>query len=335
MGVLHCEGFEANKSLTWLARLYDGNFTNSNFLTGRLHGFGWNMGSTDELRTKSLGAQTEVVVGVAINHVNATAAGLTTKLLQVLTGVNEQVRLDFVGSGGGTYQLKLMRGATQLAISGPIATQAWVYVELYVKPHTSTGAYELRLDEVSTFSGSGVNTANAGTNGCDVVAYFGPTGAFNIDDQYIVSGSSFLGSSVVEPIYPSADTATADWLLSSGGTGYTLILDDPIYQASHDTTYIYLTAATGDSLFSMTDVGVITGAVHALSVVVTAFLASMGTRQMAARISDGTNTSVGSTQTVTAVSPGSFRSIFDTKPAGGSWSTSDVNGILAGVRGIS
>jgi hypothetical protein len=101
----------------------------------------------------------------------------------------------------------LKRGATTIA-TGPTELDfgVWYYVELQVTARDGTdGVYELRIDEVTEFSGSMVNLANTATDGVDVISFSSASTNTLWDDIYILDdqggqNDDFLGDSAVRGI---------------------------------------------------------------------------------------------------------------------------------------
>lgn len=144
-----------------------------------------------------------------------------------------------------------------------IGAGAYQHIEHYLKIHNSTGAYEVRVDEVTKLNLTGIDTDLGAAEVSQVVVGrsnsfpFGATG-MNVDmaDCYVndttddSSGcDTFIGDVKSGVLMVNADTAQADFVLSSGVTGYTLLNEIPPV----DGGYISTTSATAESNFGLQD----------------------------------------------------------------------------------
>jgi hypothetical protein len=135
-------------------------------------------------------------------------------------GTGKTATICFVNGSAGTPQLSVcLTAAGVLAVyrggstgtliatgTNTIALGATNYIELKVIPHTTAGSYELRINGVTELSGSGINTAAAGTNDWTQVGLGNYTvsgtytGAlWDYDDFYLLNNAGtdnndFLGS---------------------------------------------------------------------------------------------------------------------------------------------
>ena len=151
-------------------------------------------------------------------------------------------------------------GAVRATSAPVLVTTAWQHVEIKTTFHNTTGACEVRVNGQTVINASNINTDNLGTSYAAQVRHGrGGVGMVYsltsyIDDMYAwdLSGSynnDFIGDKKVYTIFPSADTAVADWTPDSGGVGFSRINEVPPVDAS------YIQGSTpGDvSEFAMTD----------------------------------------------------------------------------------
>lgn len=127
---------------------------------------------------------------------------------------------------------------------GTVTASAYQHIEMLTTCHATTGAVEVRVNGVTVLTLSNVNTNFTGTGQLSqYVAQnrdaFAPS--YYIDDLFAyddtgAQNNGFMGDLRVKHIMPNDDTAQADWLKSTGSTGYTLIDEIP---ANDDTDYIY------------------------------------------------------------------------------------------------
>lgn len=150
------------------------------------------------------------------------------------------------GGIGGTL---LQTAATQFPVN--IFTHLEVKV---VNNGGTTSTYEVRQNGVTVLSGTFNLTVNIGR----VRLGQKPSGGGNYPQMYYdnffiwdttgTTSNSFLGERNVYTLLPDADTADADWVLSSGTDGFALLDNIP----PSDTDYIESTAIGDTSSFGMT-----------------------------------------------------------------------------------
>lgn len=216
------EGFETHQVATQWARRYATQTGSFAIQTGRVFG---SSGSLQGPVFVAPAFPLADVWGIAlgVNFISQTGALAAGDGFYIEKGGAEQFHLEFV-KNVGSFEVKLMRGATQLAITtAAYAYNAWHHFEVKVTVHTSTGAYELRHNEVAAFSASGVNTANAGTNQADGFAIrFTNTSTNNrFDDIGVWDGTGsfandFCGDCAVKGIEVTGAGASTQWTPSAG-----------------------------------------------------------------------------------------------------------------------
>lgn len=155
--------------------------------------------------------------------------------------------------GGGTHEINVMQGTSTVIDSlGFFAPSQWIYLEMKVTIHGSTGAYECQVDGSSVCSDTGVDTSQSGNAYANGVL-FGHTGG-DIDDIYILDGTSglntFLGKAKVDKGVPTSDYATA-WTRSAGSNNYENVDEVPV----SETDYNYSKTTNQTDLFGMTPCG--------------------------------------------------------------------------------
>jgi hypothetical protein len=86
-------------------------------------------------------------------------------LIQLVDGTTLQLYLRHNASGN---TLSVVQGnGTVLGTTASLSANTWYHVELYGKINNSTGAYTLRLNEVTAISGTGLDTQNSGNATAD------------------------------------------------------------------------------------------------------------------------------------------------------------------------
>lgn len=174
----------------------------------------------------------------------------------------EQVTLYIQSTGA----ISAYRGATLLGSTavGAIVARAWNHIESKVTIDNISGAIEVRINEVTRLNLTGVDTQNTvntelsqwwvgklgQSDGMrmqadwyvdDIVPWDTATSADNTVDD-------FVGDVKVGVLYPTADTAQADWGKSTGVTGYSL-LDET---TPDDGDYIFTSTDGDQSDFALT-----------------------------------------------------------------------------------
>lgn len=152
--------------------------------------------------------------------------------------------------------------ATLLGRSSPVVgTGAYMHFEHYVKIDDTTGAYELRVNEVTVLNLTSINTDNGGGEVSQVTigreaSPFSSGKNVDMEDCYVNDTTSdgsacdtFVGDCKCGILLPNGDTAQADFTKSTGTIGYQLIDETP----PDDSDYIATASATAQSNFGLTD----------------------------------------------------------------------------------
>lgn len=175
----------------------------------------------------------------------------------------KQLRIN-LGTEGSVHAV---RGATSLGRSDPcIAAGGYHHYEAKVKIANSGGYVEVRVNEVTVLNLTGIDTqttANAETSQFVIGEYgdaldpgLGSLDTFDLDDVFAWDDDAsdlentvvdWVGDKGVYYLPVNADTAEADWTLSSGATGYSLLDElDP-----NDTDYIGDSTGAARSIFGV------------------------------------------------------------------------------------
>lgn len=346
MAVRWIEGFETYQTATQWDRRYAMRTGSFVIQAGRVFGSSGSL-SAPVFVAPSFGLADTWGVAFGLQFVAQAGALSAGDGLYFEKGTTEQVHLEFV-KNAGSFEVKLMRGATQLAItSAAYSYGTWHHFELKVTVHPSTGAYELRHNEVAAFSASGVNTANEGTAQADVFAIrFSGTSTNNRFDDIAVwdgtgsSNNNFIGDSVVEGIEVNANGATIQWT-NDAGTGLNFNnVDDPGASTPDDTgaggTNSSDTVGQKD-LYAYTDLVQIQGNILAVQVDTQMAMASAGSRTVKLRFRDDGGTEAdGDTFAVASTVFDGFSDVMDVNPQSlAAWDVADINGGQFGVEVVS
>lgn len=161
-----------------------------------------------------------------------------------------------------TGQYEVRRGSnsgTLLATSDQVVTAgAWAYFEAKIRVHETEGYVIIRHNTVEVLRVENVDTQALANS--DIAQYLCGTGGnatglptWRMDDMYVLDNSGvanidFLGDRKVIRTTPDADLL-ADWLLSSGATGYSLINN----AVPNDANYIYADTVGDISTFEISN----------------------------------------------------------------------------------
>lgn len=342
------EGFETHSNASQLARKYAEVQGSISVQAGRVFGSSGAIVST-VLVTPSLGLADTYILGFGMRltqqiiGLNSGAQGFYFE-----KGNDEQCHLEIV-SNSGSFELRLMRGGTQLAITTEAFAHAvWHYFELEVTIHPSTGAYELRHNETPVISGSGVNTADDASSQADVFAFrftSNTTPFLLFDDLYLVdttgsTNNDFLGDSVVEGCLPNGAGASTQWTNDAGSGSNWENVDDSATAAPVDTGVGGRNSSDTNGqidLYAFQDLTQIDGNIHFVQVGVQLAMAATGSRQVRTKYRDpDTTVANGTTHTVDNTAYDEFTEIMDVNPASAAaWDVDDINNGQFGVEVVS
>lgn len=188
---------------------------------------------------------TQFVMGAAFKF---TAYGVTQRFMAVRESDNTQQLGVGINADGTLY---VARGSTGISSSTALALSlgVWYFIELKGTIHDSTGSYELRVNNVTLLSGSGVDTRNGGTGNWTQAILGGGSSSgtdFYVDDFYVndLGGSfnnDFLGDVRVDTKYVTAEGNSSAWTPSTG-TNNAALIDET--SPNGDTDYVSASAAS-------------------------------------------------------------------------------------------
>lgn len=141
-------------------------------------------------------------------------------------------------------------GGTSLASSAAstLETLRWQFIEVRALVDNTAGAYEVRVNETSVVSGSGVNTSAAAASDYNVnaVMFTGDSTMLpEIDDFYLVDTTvtpegqpvTYLGRVTVATLYPDGDGYQNDFTgVGTGSLNYDRVNESP--NKNDDTNYV-------------------------------------------------------------------------------------------------
>ena len=339
MAVKWIEGFETHTTTTTLAAKWL-SATGVSSAAGRV--LGTSATGTIEMTTPSLGLDNTMIFGVGL-RVNSNAVFTSERGFYFQRGAQEQCHL-YIDQQGGGFDLVLKTGTTEIERTAvTLDHDIWHYVEMKCECIAS-GAYEVRVNGVSVFSGTGAALNDSGLTGADTFSFHFPdtflSTRFFLDDLYVLDGSGatandFIGPQTIEGILVTANGAVNNWTNDGTGDNYTSV-DDPT--SSHDESGAGGTVSSGtlaqEDLYTMSDLASLTGSITAVQFNVRAAVASVGTRNILFKAKTGANASAsaGSSPVSDTVFQ-NIHKIMETNPSTASgWTISDVNDTQLGVE---
>jgi len=343
MALRWSEGFESHSNTAQWDRKYATRSGAFAIQAGRVFGNGGSLQAPVWI-TPSRGLADTWGIAFGVNFL-AQVVLATPQGIYLEKATTEQVHLEFVNSAG-SFEVRLMRGATQLGItSQAFAYGAWHHFELKVTIHPSTGSYELRHNEVNVLSGSGVNTANAGTSQADIFALRFTTTNTNarFDDIWVWDGTGSLnndfgGDAIIEEFHPNGAGNSTQWTPSAGSNFDNV--DDSGGSAPDDAGAGGFNGSDTNGqkdLYALSDLVQIQGNILGVFLETQMAMAASGSRQVKTKYrDDGGSEADGATHSVAATVYDTFIDTFDQNPATATpWDVADINGGQFGVEVVS
>lgn len=340
------EGFETHQNATQLSRKYATSSGGLTANTGRVFGSSGQVNAL-VLVTPSLGLQNTWVHGFGVRIASQqTALNSGAQGFYFEKSATEQCHLEFVNNST-SFEVRLMRGATQIAITTSLFTYAvWHYFEWKVTIATGTsGVYEVRHNGVNVLSGSSVNLANAGSNQADIwaVRFTSNLGVnFFFDDNYIVdttgsSANDFLSPSIVEGILPNGAGTTTQWTNDAGtGSNFNNVQDPG--SATPDETGAGGTNSSNTSgqkdTYAFQDLTQVLGTIHFVQLGTQMAMAATGSRDVKTKFRDngGTEADI-ATKSVASTAYDEFVDVMTVNPqSAAAWDITDIQGGEFGVE---
>jgi hypothetical protein len=336
MALRWCDSFD---HYTTIGQKYDSVGGSVSFVTGRFgNGLRVTDGNQPGFAYKYLGAgHATWIVGFAFN-LNADA-GASKDIFYLLDGTSIQVYLQYET---GTRRIRLLNGSGALLGTGTtgMVTGVWYYVELKVTIGNSAQPYEVRINENVEITGTGdtQNTANASANGIELASGSSnvTSRARDFDDLYVCDGSgstnnNYLGDIRVECLMPNGNGATSNFVGSDSNSTDNYLLVDEV-PPNDDTDYVVGTSVGDKDTYAYGDLTTTAGTVFGIQMCPRHRKADAGGRTVktVTRLSGGTEED-GASMIVFDSYLYDY-SIRETKPGGGAWSVSDINGAQFGMK---
>lgn len=304
------------------------------FGSGRVAGNGYNV-STNSTSTKAVTSDAHPHLLLAWKIANATQS----ETIELREGATVHGRLVY--NGNGTFTISRAGSIPETSANQGIVANTFYHLEIDYYIHDTLGFWEVRLNgTVILGRTTGLDTRNAGTSGvCDTVAVQSPGGGVMIDDFIYASGGgssagTFYGDCRVISQFATSDGATAQFTPSTGTDHYALVDETA---ENGDTDYNSDSTAGHRDLYGYPSLGV-TGTVQAVGIHAVARKSDAGARSLglSVRVASTTYDHASTDEVLTSYAPFGTTSrghgIWETNPAGGSWSVADVNSSQYGVK---
>jgi hypothetical protein len=251
-------------------------------------------------------------------------------IMQIRTAISEGIMLmvdsDYSLQVASTFSTSSFATVT-LPVSLP--PEVWNYVELKVKAHLTTGVVEVRINGslVYSFTGKTAGTTGDITNvrvgGANTTTYW--------DDCYALDttgsdNNDFLGDVRVEHLVPNADGDSSQWVGSDANSVNN-------WQEHLDPSFDYVESdvVNDKDLYQLGNLPAGDIEVFGVQVVARCLKTDSGARGASLLAKLG-GTEVASAVTLATSGRGRASAVMETKPGGGAWTPTDVNGLQAGVK---
>jgi len=243
-----------------------------------------------------------------------------------------------------TQEFRVYRGlnVTQLGSSylKPLYIGQWYYIEFTATISDTVGVVELKIDGTSVIgpltSQDTRNGANSTANQLRIGQDVNSNSPFDIDDLYVLDsgGSSptntYLGDIKVETLYPNGNGNSSVLLNDGGNTTNNYTHVDETFP-NGDTDYVESSTVGDKDTYAYTNMATTAGTVFGVQINPYAKKTDAGTRSIKTVARVSTTEVDGPVQTLGA-SYAYLTDIRETKPGGGAWTISDVNGAEFGVK---
>ena len=219
----------------------------------------------------------------------------------------------------------------------------WTYVEIKVTIDDTTGAIEVKANNVQVLNLTNIDTRDLGTTATiDTIQFSGITGTadnskenFLLDDMYITdtSGSnntSFLGPIKVEELLPDGAGDTTNFT-PSAGSNYQNVDETP---RDDDTTYNSDSTSTNKDLFTASNLSLIDSTVFGVQVTPECRVTDATTYGVKPKCKHSTSEGTGTSQTVSDTANYSgFPHVFELNPSTSTaWTVTTVNAMQIGYE---
>lgn len=230
-----------------------------------------------------------------------------------------------------TGLLVARRGTTILTTGSiPVSLSNTYLIEVYYKPHDTTGAFQVKVGGVLDINFIGDTTDGATTVdgfniGSSTNSYY-PVGYF---DDVVIDDAGWIGNTKIQGLVPTANGTTNNFT-ASAGSNYECVDEVP----GSLTDYVYSNTVGHKELYAMSNLSGDIAAVKCLSV--DPYVMGYGnpdSTQLKPLVRTGGTNYQGAAKNILSLTPVRTQHIWELNPnTGVVWSEADVNGIEAGIE---
>lgn len=254
--------------------------------------------------------------------------------LEDTSSPGQQINLALNAAGA----VILARGSTVLATGPSLPLATYMYIEMKITVHNSTGTYEVRKDGIAIIGpATGQNTRNLTNNSANAIrigwAAAVGAGSIRVGDIYINDGTggahdSFEGDCRVYTSYATGAGDTTDWTPSTG-SNYQCVDEANM---NSDTDYVSSNTPNQVDTYNVTDLPSNSGAPKVVQIGAFARKDDAGPRSIALVTRPVATDRVGSDQPL----PGSYALLFQTREVNpdtaAAWTRAEFNATKFGVK---
>lgn len=262
-------------------------------------------------------------------------------LLLLRSGVTNTVTLTLNTVGKLDLHLHYV-GGTKISGTTTLTQGVWRYIELEVLVDDTAGAYHLKIDGVTEFSGTAVDTAVDSANPYidRVVFYNKATIGSNvfIDDLYVnastvleTQGTGFVGDVEVKTVMANADGSNADFTRSGGVSDYENVDETFIDDA---TSYLHSNTAGHRVTLNLADITLGAGqTIRAVQACMGVSKSDAGFRQVKVMTKSGVTEDLGAAQPASSTEYHFKREVWELDPdTAAAWTESGFNAAEFGLE---
>lgn len=334
MNILLIDGFDLYNGIGANAGVQSKWALNSTFQmvteAGRFDGqsFGTSVTTGRQLNRPLAAASASISVGFAYK-VTSLPSG-NTAFLHFLSDTTYMVGL-YVNADGSISagRFTSLTAATVLAtsVAAVIRQDTWHYIEAEITISDTVGVFNVYVDGEQVIALTNVDTRNGTPTTVNKIQLGSTTTAFLIDDLYVTDTAVRLGERRVQTLRPSADTATKNFVPSTGTSNYAMV-DDVLADATD-----YVTGSTvGDlDLYELANIGGTPSVIDAVQIIAFAHKTDAASRNLAL-VADIAGTQNQSGNFALAASDMKLEYLLQAKPGGGAWDLAAVNALRIGPK---
>lgn len=220
--------------------------------------------------------------------------------------------------------------------TGVISADTWHWIEIQIE-RAASGSIEVFVDGASVVSATG-DTLESTTNSFFIWGEIQSNATDTYIDDIVIQQDasalpSTLGDSRISTLLPNADTAQADWSLSTGSNGFELIDDALGTNGDGDSTYISDTTNGNKSEFDLENLSLSPSTIHAVAANSRSSKTDAGAKTYRNYLDSSGTEGPGNSVDPTNGTYNLITDIFETDPnTASAWGLAGVNAVKLGVE---